>query len=556
MKHIYKRILCAVLTVLLCVGFVSLGTPGAEAAAGTAGALSWTLNNGTLTITGSGPIPDYTTRNPAPWMEQGESIQRLVIADGVTAVGKMAFYCCENLNIVTLPASVKVLGEQAFAGCRKLAQINLLSVESIGRGCFYECMQLVNVVLGENLHTIADKAFYHCTGLGGITIPASVTNFGSSVFTYCNALAYVRISAKLTVLPYWTFYGCDALWELYLPDEVMKVEENALAECPSLSVVDYAGSTSVQIEIKKQLEQTTHDPDKSTPDVEFTQTQGAVITTVTQKNPDTGGLNTNIGATVTDSSGWEQVSDTVAEEVRHGNKPVVDVYVQADTPIPEGALNDLLDRDVVVNIHTNENVDWQVIMGDQNATTVKGTQDFSVEVEKNTSNTYTSVIGQTDSYTVQLGKTSYNSTVLFPLGVDTARKIATLYAVDDGGLRKLSSVIVDDDGKAAFSVAGTEAGKYIVALDVKDVPKEEVRVPQKLASEYDITYGATLMDAYGNQYVLTGRVNKLGFGMGTLTLIVIGILVGTAVVVGVVMTIWNKQKLKTERKYHSKHRKI
>ena len=211
---------------------------------------------------------------------------------------------------------------------------------------------------------------------------------------------------------------------------------------------------------------------------------------------------------------------------------------------------------MVVNIHTNENVDWQVIMGDQNATTLKGTQDFSVEVEKNTSNTYTSVIGQTDSYTVQLGKTSYNSTVLFPLGVDTARKIATLYAVDDGGLRKLSSVIVDDDGKAAFSVAGTEAGKYIVALDVKDVPKEEVRVPQKLASEYDITYGATLMDAYGNQYVLTGRVNKLGFGMGTLTLIVIGILVGTAVVVGVVMTIWNKQKLKTERKYHSKHRKI
>ena len=95
-----------------------------------------------------------------------------------------------------------------------------------------------------------------------------------------------------------------------------------------------------------------------------------------------------------------------------------------------------------------------------------------------------------------------------------------------------------------------------MALDVKDVPKEEVRVPQKLASEYDITYGATLMDAYGNQYVLTGRVNKLGFGMGTLTLIVVGILVATAVVVGVVMTIWNKQKLKTERKYHSKHRKI
>ena len=95
-----------------------------------------------------------------------------------------------------------------------------------------------------------------------------------------------------------------------------------------------------------------------------------------------------------------------------------------------------------------------------------------------------------------------------------------------------------------------------LALDVPEIPQEEVLIPEKLASQYDITYGATLTDAYGNQYVLTGRVNKLGFGMGTLTLIVIGILVGTAVVVGVVMTIWNKQKLKTERKYHSKHRKI
>ena len=195
MKHTYIRILCAVLTVLLCVGILTLGTPKVEAAAGTAGALSWTLKNGTLTVTGSGPIPDYTTRNPAPWSEQADAIQRVVISDGVTAVGKMAFYCNPNLNTVTLPASVKELGEQAFAGCKKLTQINLLSVESIGRGCFYECMQLVNVVLGEKLHTIGDKAFYHCVGLGGITIPVSVTNFGSSV--YATASCSSKLSAAL-----------------------------------------------------------------------------------------------------------------------------------------------------------------------------------------------------------------------------------------------------------------------------------------------------------------------------------------------------------------------
>lgn len=545
MKHTINRILCAFLTVLLCVGFLTVAAPRVAAVSGKAGEnLSWTLEYGTLTISGSGAMPNYTERYPAPWMEHIDEIQRVVITEGVSNVGKMAFYCCPNLIMVTLPSSVKKLGEQAFAGCRALTQINLQSVESIGFGCFYECLKLVNVTLGNNLHTISDKAFYRCESLGGITIPASVTSFGSSIFTYCHSLVYVRINAKITVLPYWSFYGCDALWELYLPDEVEIVGNNALAECPSLSFVDYGGTEEVKEEIQKQLDSDTQLSDHPIPNVDYEQTDGAIITTTTQVNQDTGKLDTTIGATVTDSTGWDDISGAVQEEVRHGNDPKVDVYVQAGSPVPEGALNDLADKEVVVNIHTSENVDWQVIMRDQNADTLKGSQNFAVSLSKNEQGKYTNTIGSSESYTVTLGNTTLNSTILVPLGIGTARKVATLYVVDGNELRKLSSVIVDDDGKAAFHVAGTEAGDYVIALDVQDIPKDEVRIPQKLASEYDITYGATLMDAYGNQYVLTGRVNKMGFGIGTLTLIVVGVLVGSGIIVGAIMVIWNKQKKK------------
>lgn len=555
MKHTINRILCAVLTVLLCVGFLAVAAPRAAAASGKAGEnLSWALEYGTLTISGSGAMPNYSERYPAPWMEHIDEIQRIVITEGVTNVGKMAFYCCPNLIMVTLPTSVKKLGEQAFAGCRALTQINLQSVEYIGFGCFYECLELVNVTLGDNLHTIADKAFYRCKSLGGITIPASVTSFGASVFTYCSSLAYVKILARITTLPYWTFYGCDALWELYLPDEVETVENNALAECPSLSYVDYGGTEDVKEEIQNQLDADTILSDEPIPNVDYEQTDGAVITTTTQVNQDTGKIDTTIGATVMESSGWDDVSNTVQEEVRHGNDPQVDIYVQAGSPVPEGALNDLADKEVVVNIHTSENVDWQVIMRDQNADTLKGTQNFAVSLSKNEQGKYTDVIGSAESYTVALGDTTLNSTILVPLGIGTARKVATLYVVDGNELRKLSSVIVDDDGKAAFHVAGTEAGDYVIALDVQNIPQEEIRIPQKLASEYDITYGATLMDAYGNQYVLTGRVNKMGFGIGTLTLIVVGVLVGSGILVGVVMVIWNKQKMKFERTHRTKKR--
>lgn len=379
------------------------------------------------------------------------------------------------------------------------------------------------------------------------------------MFTYCTSLVYVQIDAPLSVIPYWTFYGCDKLSELYLPSTIEEIEQNALVECPELLDVNYEGSAEVEKEIQNQLSQASSLPEdpSSVKDVIYTQSDGATVTTTTTTNLNSeNGITTStqIDATVTDPSGWSEVTQGVEDAMSAGKTPTVDVQMQGDTTMPEGALNDLADKEVVVNIHTSENVDWQVIMRDQNADTLKGTQNFAVSLSKNEQGKYTDVIGSAESYTVNLGDTTLNSTILVPLGIGTARKVATLYVVDGNELRKLSSVIVDDDGKAAFHVAGTEAGDYVIALDVQNIPQEEVRIPQKLASEYDITYGATLMDAYGNQYVLTGRVNKMGFGIGTLTLIVVGVLVGSGIVVGVIMVIWNKQKRKMEKVSRPKKR--
>jgi hypothetical protein len=157
---------------------------------------------------------------------------------------------------------------------------------------------------------------------------------------------------------------------------------------------------------------------------------------------------------------------------------------------------------------------------------------------------FADVLGGAESYLISLGSTTLNTTLLIPLGSQAARQVATLYAVSGRKLNKLSSVIVDYDGKAAFCLAGTSEGDYILALNVPYIDNQEVLVPEKLAPEFDITYGATLTDSQGNQYILTGRVNKLGFGVGTLTWIIVGVLVGSVLLVGVIMVIWNKQQQK------------
>lgn len=555
-RHINKSI-SLLLALLLCVGLFALPA-AAEELSGTCGDnLNWTLQNGVLTVSGSGAMTDFSISSPAPWMEYAEQIQCVKVSDGVTSIGEQAFYSLSNLTSVTLSASVKVLGELAFAECVKLTQISLPKVEEIGWGCFYNCISLVTVILPDTLRSIGDRAFYFCDSLSAITVPAGVEEFGDMVFSFCESLVYAKILAPITVLPAWTFFGCELLWELYLPDTLQTVESDALGECPDLYYVNCNGSDEAKAEIEYQLAQETIKESSGT-SVSFTYSDSAVITTTTKKQnaEDTSGsgYSTTINATVTESSGWDDVVENVGKTLDTGKNPEVTVQMQEDLTVPEGALADLSDREVVVTIHTSDNVDWQVILQDQTADSLAGAQDLNVAISQNNSDKYSDTIGSAESYIVTLGDTTLNATVLVPLGTETARQTATLYVVDGKDLVKLTSVVVDDDGKAAFSLAGTEAGEYVIALDVEDIPQEEVIIPQKLAAEYGIeyTYGATLTDSQGNQYVLTGRVNKLGFGIGTLTLIVVGVLVGSMIVVGIVMVMWNKQQ---KRKYAQQYRK-
>ena len=542
MKQQFNRIFSALLALLLCVGLFTLPA-SAEELSGTCGDnLTWILENGILTISGTGEMMNFTADTAAPWLDYADQIQCVKVSDGITSIGDYAFYHCINLSAVYLPISVKDLGKLAFTGCYNMVQITIPGVESIGWGCFFDCTAITSITLPDSVRVIEDKAFYHCASLAGITIPAGVVSFGNSVFCYCENLVYVKINANISTLPYWTFYGCDRLVELYLPSTVEAVEQDALSECPNLNFVFYNGTASVEEEIERQLSaETVKKPSEiSNIKVSYDQTDGATIVTKTDINE--GAI---ISATVTDPSGWDNVVQSVKDSLRGGQTPEVTVQVKDDLSMPEDALSDLADKNVNVTIHTSDNVSWDVIMKDQTATSLDGSQNFSVSMRRNLTNPYPDTLGDAVSYTVTLNGTTLNSTIKLPLGRDTARQVATLYSIRDRKLNKLSSVIIDDDGMAAFCVAGTAAGEYILAINVQGIPQQEVNIPQALAPSYNIDYSqSTLTDSQGNQYIITGKRNDIGFGLGTLTLIVVGVLVGSVVVVGAIMITWNKSKQK------------
>lgn len=52
---------------------------------------TWSLDEGTLTVSGSCEMSSYTDEEPAPWRENAADIRRVVIGDGITAIGSKAF---------------------------------------------------------------------------------------------------------------------------------------------------------------------------------------------------------------------------------------------------------------------------------------------------------------------------------------------------------------------------------------------------------------------------------------------------------------------------------
>ncbi|MCD8354377.1 MAG: leucine-rich repeat domain-containing protein, partial [Clostridiales bacterium] len=87
-------------------------------ASGTCGEdLTWVLEDGTLTISGTGDMTDWSSSSSVPWYSYASSIISVVIADDVTSIGNYTFYNCESLTSVTIPDSVTSIGDYAFGGC-------------------------------------------------------------------------------------------------------------------------------------------------------------------------------------------------------------------------------------------------------------------------------------------------------------------------------------------------------------------------------------------------------------------------------------------------------
>ena len=140
----------------------------------------------------------------------------------VDSIDDFAFYGCSTLTAVTIPASVKQIGDRAFAKCPELTAMSVdrrNNVYDSRSNCNAIVRKTDNTViaacsattLNNVMSAIGPYAFYGCSKLENITISSPITKIGYEAFGGCTSLRAITIPANMTELGYRAFAGCDEL---------------------------------------------------------------------------------------------------------------------------------------------------------------------------------------------------------------------------------------------------------------------------------------------------------------------------------------------------------
>lgn len=241
MKKSVQKITAVMLTLLLLASIIPLNSMIYVEAATTDGGkvndtISWNYNDGALTISGSGEMPNYKTTNSyydgittdAPWGAYLNVIRTVIVSGSVSNIGDCCFSDCPSLSSVTLCSSIERIGTSAFA----------------------RCVSLSRITLPESLAEINGNAFIGCTKLDEVLIPDSVTFIGSSAFQLCSSLSQIKLSANLKEICSYSFYLCKSLTSIEIPNSVSEIGGDAFRECNRIQKivipqsVSYIGSTA------------------------------------------------------------------------------------------------------------------------------------------------------------------------------------------------------------------------------------------------------------------------------------------------------------------------
>lgn len=183
----------------------------------------------------------------------------------LTEIGSYAFGDMDSIKEVVIPDCVQTIGAGLLRKCDSLEKVvlsdnieNLNGTDGIysgGIGIFEECVNLKEVELPENLKVIGNNAFHGCKNMTGVFIvPETVTEIGWGAFYGAGFSAIVLHEGieKIESSVFGTFANLD--WDsdyiLDWPDKVTTIEESMFEDT---NVVVDLPDTIIRIESQAEV---------------------------------------------------------------------------------------------------------------------------------------------------------------------------------------------------------------------------------------------------------------------------------------------------------------
>ncbi|MBQ8341298.1 MAG: leucine-rich repeat protein, partial [Clostridia bacterium] len=215
-----------------------------------------------------GPDDEISEDDPTTtkqWFLGDDTIETVIIPEGVKAIRSYAFANLTKLTKVVLPSTLELIDFGAFYGCTSLMEVEGIEhVKFINRGAFENCslrgtielkkaaaiadrafagnVRLEGVILGEGVQSVGAYAFSGNTALKTVTIKAETIKLGQYAFDSCRALTAIDINAA--VIPTAAFNECTALQTVKLGKDVAVIGEYAFSNVPAATfTVDSANTT-------------------------------------------------------------------------------------------------------------------------------------------------------------------------------------------------------------------------------------------------------------------------------------------------------------------------
>ena len=168
----------------------------------------------------------------------GNEVRKITLPSSLKKIGDFAFYYCKKIEEIIIPKNVTSIGEWAFCHCQSLESVEIpSSVTSIGDNAFRGCTNLASLELSYGIKSIGNGAFQGCTSLESVKLPNSIESLGSQAFFECVSLTSITLPSNIEIVPPYFVANCSVLKSIEIPASVKTVWNGAFYQCKTLKSI-------------------------------------------------------------------------------------------------------------------------------------------------------------------------------------------------------------------------------------------------------------------------------------------------------------------------------